>query len=72
MLKKCPLFSGNEPNTIGFDEEAQDSEFALQVVDDVHELWAALMARDSDPDDLVRATPVKLYLHGACCKAEKD
>ena len=48
-------FAGNPPNTIGFDEEAQDSEFALQIVGDVHELWLALMARESDPEDLARA-----------------
>lgn len=54
-FKTYKVPDGNEPNTIGFDEEAQDSDFALQVVDDVHELWADLMARDSDPDDLVRA-----------------
>ena len=48
-------FAGNPPNTIGFEEEAQDSEFALQVVSDVHELWLDLMARESDPEDLARA-----------------
>ena len=48
-------FTGNPPNTIGFEEEAQGSEFALQVVSDVHELWKDLMARDSDPEDLSRA-----------------
>ena len=48
-------FAGNPPNEIGFEEEPQGSEFALQVVSDVHELWKDLMARDSDPEDLSRA-----------------
>ena len=48
-------FAGNPPNTIGFDGEAQDSEFALQVVNEVHELWLDLMARETDPEDLARA-----------------
>ena len=48
-------FAGNPPNEIGFEEEPQGSEFALQVVSDVHELWKDLMARDSDPEYLSRA-----------------
>ncbi|XP_023940666.2 uncharacterized protein LOC112047695 [Bicyclus anynana] len=65
-LYKVP--DGKPPNVFAFDGEAKDEDFALRVVDEVHESWRALQRGEAGAD--ICATNVSV--EGSAARVERS